>query len=316
MEVTIAICTYKRPGGVESALESLSKQTYRLGAISVLIIDNDPETSLAYHQKIAETFSNRFPVTVVAEPRLGISNARNRALNECGSSHIAFLDDDCIASPNWLAALTKAILSMGEGVGAVGGRSLGIWAFEMPAWVSRSLLGYLSVTDWGPTRRLLTPPLYLVGGNALFVARALRDAGGFDLKLGRLGSTLLGNEEIEVCDRLRGAGYSVMYEPEAIVGHVIARDRVQKAWFRKRVFWQAVSDLIQKGIGAAECSQADVQDSEIGCYDGLRDIHSSFEGELKTIYKMVLTMACGTSQFKLDRSKDWGPDRNDLVSKQ
>lgn len=309
MEVTIAICTYKRQGGVESALESLSKQTYLLDAISVLIIDNDPKTSLPYHRKIAETFRNRFSVTVVAEPHLGISNARNRALRECRSSHIAFLDDDCVASPNWLAALSKAILSMGEAVGAVGGRSLGIWAFEMPAWISRSLLGYLSVTDWGPTRRLLTPPLYLVGGNALFLARALRDVGGFDSKLGRLGSTLLGNEEIEVCDRLRAAGYSVIYEPEAIVGHVISRDRVQKGWFRKRVFWQAISDLIQKGTGTAECSQGDGQYSDISCYDGISDVHSSFEGELKTIYEMVFRMACGTSQFKFDLSKHRRRDR-------
>jgi len=324
MDVTVAICTYERYGGVEEALQSLAAQKYDPSVVNTVVIDNGPQRYLTYHPEIVEKFNRLFPVTVVTEPRLGISNARNKALSTCRTSHIAFLDDDCIASPNWLKALIAPIQLMGDAVGAVGGRSLGIWNFEMPTWLSRSLQGYLSIIDWGPKRMDLIPPLYLVGGNSLFLVRALREAGGFDTALGRLGGTLLGNEEIEVCDRIRDAGYRILYEPEAIVGHKIPQDRAQMEWFRKRVFWQAVSDLIQGEQKTAGNWPVEGQawDADVVCSSAPQPIRIPFDCELKNIYRLVSVLACGYSVSGFGESRLAGltskeetpvsPEQNDV----
>jgi glycosyltransferase involved in cell wall biosynthesis len=65
-------------------------------ANEILVVDNTPG------DKETELVAREFASRCICEPIPGLSRARNRALNECGSDIVAFLDDDATPSKNWL----------------------------------------------------------------------------------------------------------------------------------------------------------------------------------------------------------------------
>jgi GT2 family glycosyltransferase len=161
---------------------------------------------------------------------------------------VAFIDDDARASLCWAGALIAAHAAFAGRAGIVGGRVVPRWQGEKPAWLGPKLHGYLSLLDLGGERRKLPEGASLVGCNLSFDRTALIAAGGFATNLGRIGpqTTLLSNEEIEICGRLGRAGKIAVYAPDAEVEHVIHAARLTQAWFRRRAAWQAVSDLLAK----------------------------------------------------------------------
>jgi hypothetical protein len=126
----------------------------------------------------------------------------------------------------------------------VGGKVTPVWQTPRPAWLPDALLSYLSLVDWGPERTTLSPPKYLAGTNIAYPADLLRRLGGFRTDLGRAGESLVSNEELEMCDRIRAGGFDIVYCPQAVVAHAIPAGRLTQPWFRRRVFCQAVSDAV------------------------------------------------------------------------
>jgi hypothetical protein len=53
---------------------------------------------------------------------------------------------------------------------------------------------------------------------------------------------LLSNEEVVLIERI--GRDKVLYSPAAQVLHVINQERLTQKWFRRRAYWQAVSDQI------------------------------------------------------------------------
>jgi glycosyltransferase involved in cell wall biosynthesis len=202
--------------------------------------------------------------TLLAEPRIGVSHARNCALNACGSELIAYLDDDCIASSKWIERLMNTLQTSGNNVAAVGGRVRLKFNSVLPVWLSKDLMGFLSELDWGGLRREIGPPMYFVGGNVLYSADAIKKVGGFTTSLGRIGTALLSNEEIELCDRVWSNGFRVIYDPDAVVTHVVSSERLTQEWFRRRVFWQAISDVLIRAVHDGDDRRGAI------CHPGMR----------------------------------------------
>jgi glycosyltransferase involved in cell wall biosynthesis len=304
MEITVAICTYRRYPGVARAIESLRSQLRSVYGFHIYVIDNAPDNATAGTEALSSELSEVSNIEIIVEPKLGVANARNRALLECRTPLLAFLDDDCVASTHWLDSLISGYRESEGKVGAVGGRVLGIWDAPPPPWLSRSLLGYLSLIDWGNVRTELIPPLYLVGGNALYETNALREAGGFKAHLGRIGNMLLSNEEIEVYNSLRTKGYRVIYEPEALVGHIVDERRLNQSWFRNRIFWQAISDVLMashssdSGYRRPDKSPpggSDFSRTSLEITDLIKEQPSSvaFEKQLKSLYQLIHHLSSG-----------------------
>ena len=55
---------------------------------------------------------------------------------------------------------------------------------------------------------------------------------------------LMGNEEIELQRRILKSGFKLVYEPNAIVIHLIDEKRLTKLWFLERSFWQGYSEIM------------------------------------------------------------------------
>jgi GT2 family glycosyltransferase len=74
------------------------------------------------------------------------------------------------------------------------------------------------------------------------VRRALlEELGGFDVGLGRKGTTLSGGEEIDVVRRIRRLGYKVIYTPASVVYHKID-SRLNERRIMEHAYWLGISE--------------------------------------------------------------------------
>ena len=101
--ITVIIPTFHRPAGAMAAVRSVYAQ---VGApnFEILLVDNDSGQScapIAVHLEREAKVAFRYAV----EPAAGVANARNTAVRLAKGEFIAFLDDDEVAKPNWLANL-------------------------------------------------------------------------------------------------------------------------------------------------------------------------------------------------------------------
>ena len=206
--IAAAVCTYDRYDALPRAVESLLAQTPPSGDFGVLVVDNSPD-----HEK-ARAFGARYVgeprVTYLVETTPGLSNARNVATGACGAELLAFMDDDAVASPDWLARIVEAFETCGPDAAVVGGKVVARWQAPRPPWLRERNFGYLSLVDWGGSLRVAKRDEWLAGTNLAYRVEALRAAGGFSTLLGRVGSHshLLSNEEIELAGRIRARGRS------------------------------------------------------------------------------------------------------------
>lgn len=102
---TVIIPTLRRPDSLDRAVRSLLALADIRAVERLVIVDNDPQaTAKATTRTLA--LEAPFPVVYVHQPQTGIATARNTGLAHAADARfIAFLDDDEIASPNWLQAL-------------------------------------------------------------------------------------------------------------------------------------------------------------------------------------------------------------------
>jgi succinoglycan biosynthesis protein ExoM len=101
--VTVIIPTFHRPAGAMAAVRSVFAQ---VGAPSfeILLVDNDGGQSCAPIAAHLEREA-KVPFRYAVESAAGVANARNKAVSLANGAFIAFLDDDEVAKPNWLADL-------------------------------------------------------------------------------------------------------------------------------------------------------------------------------------------------------------------
>jgi succinoglycan biosynthesis protein ExoM len=104
-QVTVCICTFRRPALLLRLLEALTHQrTEGRFTFSVVVTDNDPERSA---QALVGAFADRstMPLAYSAEPRMNIALARNEALRHATGDFVAFIDDDEFPQPDWLMTM-------------------------------------------------------------------------------------------------------------------------------------------------------------------------------------------------------------------
>jgi GT2 family glycosyltransferase len=89
-----------------------------------------------------------------------------------------------------------------------------------------------------------------VGANMIFRRDVLRELGGFEARLGRVGTSLISNEETHLRDRVAALGYRCFYAPRAIVHHHISRDRLTPEYIRRRLLAQGESDVIGASLAS------------------------------------------------------------------
>jgi glucosyl-dolichyl phosphate glucuronosyltransferase len=246
---SVVICAYiqDRWGDTLRAVDSAQTQQPVPHEV-ILVVDHNPE--------LQKRFAERLPdVRVVSNDDVrGTSGARNTGVAVATGDIVAFLDDDAIAEPGWLAALTRPYTD--PAVMGVGGRTEPGWATARPRW-------WPGEFDWVAgcsfTGREPGVVRNLLGGNASF-RRELFAIGGFAPNVGRSSRDRrpLGGEDTEFCIRAHKAqpGGVFVYDEQAVITHRVPLARQSFSYFRSRCFAEGLSkarvtESVGYGVGLA-----------------------------------------------------------------
>ncbi len=201
MHVSVVIPCFRAERTIERALGALERQTFR--DFETVVVDSGP------HATTGQLVGDRFPgVRYERSPlRLEPHAARNRGAELARGELIVFTDADCAAHPDWLAQLVSANRQGHRIVGGAieaaghGRRALGIHLCKFGAWVPGG----------SPGTRTTLPT-----ANLMLDRAAWQDIGPFE-RVAWSGDT-------ELCWRARRAGYTLAFEPAAIVTHAQSQD--------------------------------------------------------------------------------------------
>jgi glucosyl-dolichyl phosphate glucuronosyltransferase len=252
--MSIVIGTLNRADAIGRSIQSVLDQDFPKDRYEILVVDNgctDGTEQLV--RGMSATASN---VRYVKEPKLGLSNARNKGIAEAQYELIAFFDDDATAEPGWLTALTD-VFRREPDAGAAGGPIIVGWPTQRPNWMPASCEGYFGHCYYGTQRTYLRYPQYPFGSNMVIRKERLLQIGGFNTAVGPKGQNMMSAGEQDLFARLHEHSIKVVYEPAATVYHWVQADRVTRSWVLKRARKHGLSNTRMIGntqsdaVGAA-----------------------------------------------------------------
>lgn len=232
--VSIVVPTRARGQLLSNCVRSLLAQNYPSDRFSILVVEDGTNEG----EKLIAGMAASPPVSVryVRIPHKGLAAARNVGLELSREEIVAFIDDDAMATPEWLGRLVQGLLE--EGVAGIGGRV----SPEYPEHALEARMGKSGDLFWSSFNA--SPPTvqevdYLPGGNMAFWRRALLEVRGLDT---RYTKTVCWREETDVCLRLRRRGYRLLYDGEARIIHRAIRWANPWERFRPKLVWAMTRD--------------------------------------------------------------------------
>lgn len=237
-DTSVIICAYTedRWENLVAAIASVQRQTLPAAEI-IVVIDHNP----ALLQRVQENIAG-IVVVENAEVR-GLSGARNSGVAVAKSRIVAFLDDDAVATPNWLLALCEGFKH--KDVLGVGGRVIPLWQEGEPAWFPEEFHWVVGCTYRG-LPQTTAKVRNLIGANMSFRREIFDGVSGFRHDVGRIGTLPLGCEETELCIRIqqRWSESSFLYLPEASIFHSVPATRANWRYFCSRCYAEGLSKAV------------------------------------------------------------------------
>ncbi len=235
--LSVVVCTLNRAELLEGCLQSIAGLQVEGHELEVIVVDNGST------DRTGAVVAARPGTRYVVEPVPGLSRARNAGIAASTGELLAFLDDDARPDRGWAAAVIDAGARWPD-ASAFGGPVRLDWIAPRPTWMVPELERWFSAIDHGPVRRLLEPDEHPVGANLVVRPAAARAVGGFNVQLGRVGKSLISEEEIDLLERMRRVGGSVAWEPLASVRHLVDGGRASRRWLLRRAWAQGRSEAI------------------------------------------------------------------------
>jgi glycosyltransferase involved in cell wall biosynthesis len=200
---SIIVPTYNRPKQLVICLQSLTRLDYPRNQLEVIVIDDGSDTSL---QPVVDCFSNHLDVTLLNQTHAGPAAARNTGAERAKGEFLAFTDDDCTPTPDWLQKLAERYTEVPEHV--IGGRILNALSKNTYATTSQTIVDVAYVHyNANPYQAY-----FFATNNLIVPAGPFHAIGGFD-------PTFRTAEDREFCDRWQHHGFKMTYVPEALVYH-------------------------------------------------------------------------------------------------
>lgn len=222
-EVSICVCTFRRPH-LRETLQSLAlielSESY---LITIIVADNDEQPSA---KSLVEDIAVNFPykINYIHAPARNISIARNACLEAASGKFVAFIDDDEIASTQWLDELLLQQKSSNADV--VLGPAHSIYPTSSPNWIKEG--DFHSIKPVWVNGHIITG----YTANVLFLRSSPSIQNRrFHLELGRSGG-----EDTTFFSEVHKAGGFISYAENAVVTEIVAPERLTFMWLAKRFF--------------------------------------------------------------------------------
>lgn len=245
MDISAIIVARNEEANIKDCLNAMLAQDYTGGQFEVVVVDgmsDDRTTEIV--REMAEKHSN---LRLAYNEKLLIAPGRNIGLAESKFGFIAFTDADCIVPNDWLAKLAGGFETINKNrsnLGAVGGgnispKSNSVFAEALGIYLD-SFLGSFN-SPQGRLYKRIKEVASLPCLNVLYNKEAVISVGGFDESLGNVA------EDLDMNIRMRKAGYSLYFLPEATVIHKL-RPNLSR-WLRNMVLYGKGRAIITKKHG-------------------------------------------------------------------
>ncbi len=218
--VAIVILNYNGRAYLEQFLPAVLESTY--GNFEVVVADNgSTDDSLAF---LAEAYPELRCINLKAN--YGFAEGYNQTLQQVDAPYYLLLNSDVEVTPGWLEPLVE-LLERDPTVGAVQPKILaqqdrsrfeyagaaGGWLDNLGYPFCRGRIFSVTETDHGQYDEL-QEVFWATGAAFLVRSQLFHQLGGFD------GDYFAHSEEIDLCWRIKRAGYKVMARPRSVVYHV------------------------------------------------------------------------------------------------
>jgi GT2 family glycosyltransferase len=203
MELSIIIATHKRLHLLVRVRESLAHQLST--TVELIIIEND----------------------------YGLAKARNVGWKKAKGEYVVYIDDDAVATNDWVANILQFI-KLHPDVVAFGGPYTSLNEAVLPTWIPRDLTAMEIAAK--VARPIILPHEWLTGTNMIFRKSVLKELGGFDEALGVTPTRRSYGEETDLLIRIHNAGYAIWYDPKIRVLHEFALSKASLCFLLKDQF--------------------------------------------------------------------------------
>ncbi len=201
--ITVVIPSYERPEPLGRCLEALASQALGRNEYEVIVVDDGSSCDLA---ACVEPFLSRVRLKLLRQDNAGPAAARNRGIHAAEGELIALTDDDCEPRPYWLERLRERLIAEGDSC-IVGGRVVNLLADDPFSEASQLILDMVyDYYNRDPGNARFFASMNVGLPRASFLANGAFNA---DFRTA---------EDRELCDRWRGSGHRLVYEPGAEIG--------------------------------------------------------------------------------------------------
>ena len=200
--VSVVVPTYRRPELLRRCLCALMAQDYPTTAYEVIVVDDaacdETRQLVECYAELVSRCGNTLRYIAVSGTH-GPAIARNLGWRAAHSEIIAFTDDDCIPTPDWLTAGMKAFHQTSREIAGVSGRII-VPLSGIPTDYERNA-AHLETSEF-------------VTANCFYRRSCLEAVGGFDERF-----TAAWREDSDLFFALLKRNATLVQEPDAVVIH-------------------------------------------------------------------------------------------------
>jgi glucosyl-dolichyl phosphate glucuronosyltransferase len=240
MKVSVVICTYamERYDVFAECVDGVLAQTYEPLEVVVVVDGND-----AVFERVCTEYGDREGVVIRCnDANQGISYSRTRGAEIATGDVVAFIDDDAVPEPDWVAELAR-VYDETNAI-AVGGHAKPDWVDSKPDFFPAEFYWLVGCDERGMGEHM-DELRNTYGSNISFRRDVFLNVGGYDENTGRKGDRHIQAHEAPVCIRMANRyGRGVIYNTDAVVNHRLFEYRGDFGWLIFRSFWQGYSKRI------------------------------------------------------------------------
>lgn len=201
---SIIIPTFRRPRQLTDCLTAVAALDYAPDGFEVIVVDDGSPEPLS---DVVQPFRDRFALTLLHKANGGPGSARNEGAAVARGQFLAFTDDDCQPTPDWLRQLEAGFLK--DASRLIGGRVINLLT-QNPYSVTSHLIVETAYAFYNRDPRNAR---FFASNNMAVPADLFRAIGGFDVNF------RVASEDREFCNRWLFNAHKMSYVPDAVVLH-------------------------------------------------------------------------------------------------
>ncbi|MCI0436696.1 MAG: glycosyltransferase, partial [Gemmatimonadetes bacterium] len=206
--VSVVVATWNRPDSLAACLRALDRQTLARGRYEVIVCDDGSTTPVA--QQLATSLAElgkRLTVRVIRQENAGPAAARNLGAGLARGRYLAFTDDDCEPTPDWLNRLLARFDESPDVL--IGGGIRNGLPSDVHAAATHAIMDYV----YADRERRDRPRLFSTS-NLSLPRDGFQAIGGFSGVFPDAAG-----EDYDLCWRWHESGRGAAYAPEAAIVH-------------------------------------------------------------------------------------------------